>query len=869
MKRTLAILGMFLLLVPHLVQASIYETILNQERQHALLETGEPVVRLFAAGILASRAPFDNWQMSPADINLLLRGDRGAACAAQCSGESGTTSCSSGGSVTRRALGDAECEELVSDVEQLTQREGEVRASGRRLHRLAAGQEVLLGDPTNTSNSLALHFETVISLWVPGTGSSLTGQRRRFRVMSAKDLLTKTLSEERLKEMIDDVDAKLTNLKAGVQTDEAPSEIHRTIYDRVTAAAWRYRGGVRLVSGARAPTYPAPDAYRSETNLERQYLFMRWEDLEQALMRLWNSLPQNPTDYSPALIEDEIVLITFAGKDTSLTQNPDVAIWARMDGNTEENHPEADIGLFVELPTEPVLPSLLSANAVSCLSSCGGSNSCEQQCLAQSSALVLGGTYPPEPTDEAGRPAPADGRVLCSDPIAQEGYLCSPVPSNATSSCKESVSTQNGAIVLTRCTASTASGRTVAGADACEPVRWRDDVFDPTYDCRVSVTCQADCGEGMEERVEQKTADGRVSVCISDPSKTGAAPATYRIIGRLAQANLPCGREAGWSPYDGVDDPDRKREICCRMEGEVNAVACQAMAEDGVFSDENGLPLTASGSIPFSAQTCAEALTDQSCDKLQNVGRCPTSWDYPEEFVQTLNTFVGQRAPASVARSCTQALKNPDPRITAAVKALQRDDRVCTPNRTVRYRNSIGNNVCYAAQCAEQSLETHRLAPGRMPLAVNDGAFPTDDRLGVTGNTWDTAPIESMAGRIPAYEPQRLFLSLEAALCQSSGLPPLSPGVACRYNLRLADLQGPRFALTPPSTGLDQGTDIRDAGSISLLPAAGVRAGAFLQAEYLRGVLDPLTSLLQAAERLLSNIRSTTPPSTMCPLGPS
>ncbi len=203
---------------------------------------------------------------------------------------------------------------------------------------------------------------------------------------------------------------------------------------------------------------------------------------------------------------------------------------------------------------------------------------------------------------------------------------------------------------------------------------------------------------------------------------------------------------------------------------------------------------------------------------------------------------------------------------------LERPERLCTVGQQRAYGNSIGNNLCYAAACVEESFEWHTISWLRTPFTTGDKSyfFPVPQQQSAGSLTMIPAPPAPLSKfPLPPYTPERLALLIESDLCQSNGLPPLLPPSRCLFDTRRAFVVGSQVRLDGARAFIAQPNQITLAGPESLALPTGVRIGAQLYADYLEDLSRPLTKLLEALVTLLTQMTTFTLPSEMCPLGPS
>jgi len=194
---------------------------------------------------------------------------------------------------------------------------------------------------------------------------------------------------------------------------------------------------------------------------------------------------------------------------------------------------------------------------------------------------------------------------------------------------------------------------------------------------------------------------------------------------------------------------------------------------------------------------------------------------------------------------------------------------VCTPEAITKYKNTIGNNLCFIGQCVEQSLETHRVTGGRTPAGVQDQAFPNDDLK--TGSPLGNFLAAPTAGHpiLPPYKPLEPVLEFEAALCALVGLPAGTPSALCAISAnRRTDLPlGNALSTVLSAIQLQNTQAMTSADAATLAESIGIRMGTDLYARNLRVMSKTLAEVLGVASKLLKEIQSIEFPTEMCPLG--
>lgn len=572
-----------------------------------------------------------------------------------------------------------------------------------------------------------------------------------------------------------------------------------------TAAIWHYLHGVQFARGERANTKGVTKENADDT--ERQYRFRSVASVEDILLRIATLLRQRADALTPPLTEGEIALFV-----PPLAIDDHVIVWGRSD----------DVGLQFSVPTDPVLPSLVGI---------------------QSKRPILGGLFPPPPGD--GKESPAESSGICSHPIADDGYLCSALPATATA-CSQTPEPDPERIVLTRCDSPTRETSTLAGPDICATLPWHDNsAFDPMRQCRVSLSCEATCDNATSEEswhTSMKGEDGSIEVCLKN---RGAIPPAYGALEGLSFAHALCNLPPATPPPDSSDPLS-----CCAFYAPGAAAMCEAMAQDGLFQGSDP-PMT----IPL----CVDASINASC-------RTTCNRAVPANVADTI---------ASRARDNAQNLGNPcdataDERITLLQQSLEKSTNVCDGAQTLRFHNTIGNQLCFAGSCLEESLESHRIVPSRNPKGTGNEAFPYDANLALPSDigTLRTLPV-SPPPVLPSYRPAALAHSFDTALCQLSGLPASALPSLCSFDPTR------RFAL-PLDSFLSMARDLTEqklqvaspAQTMERLATAyGAKIGSALYSRAFDRMGRTLTDAISTINVTLSQMRSTTFPAEMCPLG--
>lgn len=775
--------GIALLLPAGRAGAVLYDTVLERVRLEQERDAVEPEVAAFVTAVLRE----DGLSVTKAQIRMALINDLTNLC-------------------KNTDLTQTMCGKLAERIRVLATREKDLRTFGRRLEALAAKSDV--------SVDLAIHQTAILNVWSTGTGVTLRGD-------GLPTLRLLTIDPADLEGELSAIGEALTALEEEART----------------AAVWRYQHGVRFVRGERTPGFSPPRIDDPLAGTERQYLLKRYDDVEAALLALWERILRAAAPLN--LQKGEFALLRFPEEARPQGLPDNTEIWGRVDHDPTSKHPMGDVGLGWTIAMEPVMPSLTSE---------------------EDGAAILGGRFPPNPEDASG---------LCGHPIAARGYLCRPAKRSTGGVCTGGDEQKGGpgSITLTGCVEDVPARDTVAGPDVCKESTWYTPTpEDKALQCSVAVRCASTCldDEGRPAPDEPwhtygKDENGVVEICLRSSRGGRGAPAVphaYDLVRALVFANDLCALPPQTDPFADVD----KEAACCMLAGEANEAMCEAMLEDGVFGGAGGD--RSSAGIPFTVQTCTEAFTIASCGNT-----CPRSFPYDQAFVDELSLKAG--GGQGGADTCADLLENPDPRTAAMVRTIEERDDICRPGRTVNYRNSIGNHLCYVGACMEEASETRQLAGGRVPYGVLDEAFP-----------WETEGLERMeeglrpltvspdaGGVLPVYHPRMLEKAFDVAVCQAVGQPPRTPPELCGISAGVRhDLPLLRFFATSDNLlgALAAETDaVLEPQRIAA--AIGARIGADLEGQYLRTALNSLADLLHSASDVLERMREQSTPGLLCP----
>ncbi len=838
MKRLSVLAGIALTLLPLAASAqqkTLYQRIVEQVRdEQAIGAVDDDIVTFIRLTVK------EDWDLSDDEIKEVVRGFGLKVCGDKPEEPIGQSS--------------AECTRMTTTINRIAQDQQKVRQLGRTLQSIATGYELPLSDLPSRAMRLSADLQGILNIWSAGTGSIQTTQK----ISAIRTIAIPGDEVDDFEENVEDIAQELNDLD-----DE----------ERI-AAVWRYSQGVRLIRDDRGPTYPSPplpDPSDYEET-ERQYLFKRWDDsddcdseenvcLEDKLLQLLGNAQSIPID--PPLTSSETAYLLFP--ETMLPEKmPDnIIVWVRLDGDSGNDFPLRDVGLQWAVPLEPVMPSM-------------------KKTVDDEDQPIPGGNYPPEPEryEREDQDETPMGYMLCTSPGTLRGYLCRPIPPSAEKGCPNPPPNPNGDnISLVTCTdtGSLNLRYTTASADVCREITWKKpEAFDPQTQCKIVFRCSSNCAPGVQAEAETsvKRADGIIEMCLNHTGRF--YPISYLAYHELMHAYELCNLPPGYKPYE--DTPPnaseeerakirmRNTEACCRREGEAYALQCAMMERDGIFEgagDVNGIPLN--------AQTCAEASTDFACSSQQGLNGCFTSYSYTQAFAVRMEQVMN-RNPQNVPTLCRDAIDplKMDPRVKALKELTERRDDVCRPDNVTEYKNRIGNNLCYVGQCVEQSIELHRMTPGRRAATVGDMAAPWNDpKTGTPLGNLLTSPVVS-DNDFPAYRPYLLVRSLDGALCQSVGLPALTPSVLCLVEAnRQLELTRESFVQTTIGLlgqNLEQQQELRDL--TDLARGIGMRTGTELYGNYLRESTRSFADIIGMANTLLKQLKNVEFPAEMCPSGP-
>ncbi|MCF7844706.1 MAG: hypothetical protein K9M03_02665 [Kiritimatiellales bacterium] len=496
--------------------------------------------------------------------------------------------------------------------------------------------------------------------------------------------------------------------------------------------------------------------------------------------------------------------------------------------------------------------------------------------------IILGGMYLDPPRE----PPPTE--KVCTMPFSSYGYMCRELDQTHCPPERDAygnVINYDG-ITLTRCDADNLDSvvrTTESGWDACKLGGWRfnqvgyendegvvipvndtpeqDDYINRPFhcsNCAVDLFCSGEAEDENGNTIEcinqastyPKDENGVIKICLPETHKSN----TYLLIHELIHAQQFCNQTEEFMER-GLEDP----EACCALEQPTYFAQCSLAAEDGHFEGTD-----------MSVELCTSALINFSClDRMpEDSDELPCTGDYftrdeIDDLVDEIKDLTHQNL-AGLPETCEDAINNMDPRVQMFRNSLP---LVCSAECQAEYVNTIGNNACYIAQCTEESLETQRIIPGRMPFVSQDEAFPWESKAKDDPLIGSVMPIPPLPlTKIPSYKPELLVKEMDLALCQLSGLPILQPPHRCAFQaLR-------QIALRPASTSLlgyglvGQTSQAQEENWVvqNMASSIGARLGTTIYINYLERAGKAFWELVRGANELIGGISSLQFPNQSC-----
>lgn len=746
------------------------------------------------------------------------------------------------------------CKSLQEHLKEIAYTITWQRQLAKDLQMIATGYESGISDYPGHNISIVSKIASISRIWK----SSNVDFTTPVILSSAAGL---PYPEAKRQQITDELHSLVTTIKEL----EIINENQKKDLTEEVAAVWRYKNGVFSVQNTEG-NCSGEDPGLDELALLKK----RWCTIEDKLKSIWTLVrTRTPEEEASFPTTDFILFPSWKDK------NSNIFVWIRED----------DIGLEWTMPLEPVMPMLYTKNYSDCVRN---GQSAEDCAVSYPTEIIRGGTYPDE------IPEPAETQGVCSHPFGKSGYLCRRIIDDECASdpiAPVTIEDEDDAalanaqgIILTQCEPEQFLGPisvTPSGPDMCEIGGWKTNVHgvegnvqdtpkkqsgedgirpDQCSSCAIDFYCADACGPASDRRTQFAYTDprdehGRIGLCL--PNEVGPQGILhYLALHESIHAQQLCNQTD-----QAHGDLFGTRVNCCANEREAYMAQCVAMAQDGIL-ERAGVTI----------DECASAGTNGSCSRFAGDGEnaCSTTAINPQEMWNKVNQVIrdgidnGWLNPQPPL-TCEDAINNLDKRVQTARNSLPLS---CSPGCISEYENTIGNNLCFAGQCLEQSHEWQRTIPGRMTVTAQDEAYP-----------WDACAVEDpQLGRFfappalsgphfPQYNPERLYNQLDMAVCQLNGLPASTPPILCafdperRLNLPLADYvsmaqnlaEQPQQYIVPAQGMLSASAGI----------AARVADGIFLN--YMKNAARSFADIFNIASEIIDDIGETKFPSVMCP----
>lgn len=771
------------------------------------------------------------------------------------------------------------------NIREMIDRNAWHRKLGRELQTIASGYEIGIDGYPGKHIDVISRMGSITHLWraandpfVQPILEELT--RARPWPEGLEDAIEETADGvvERLKQMI------ITwTPEGGDEEDEKQDDT------AMVAAVHRYRHGVQYVIDREGECEDAPDTPDNPANV---WLERRWCELEDDLLALLDIIQMDDVE----LGNDEHIIYP-----SIVDEDENIYVWIRSD----------DVGLQWYIPLEPVQAALYPPEYGDCLD--GGSPA---ECyLAFETELVRGGNYPAklsganarislgiefdtdvftvvaegdftlpngDPDDGSVVTEPEEGDGICSHPFSKRGYLCRSIESencNLSAEQEEALADSGtGGIVLTGCQPESFIddiARKASGPNICSVGGWREEVEENNVEdtpekqpdmvpsecsqCAIDVVCAPEgCdGDTFKGFTAREKRNGVIEICVPEEA---AVPgfSYYILMHELIHAQQMCGQsDLQTYEYAGSleEDDEEKAAACCALEREAYFGMCKLMAAEGLLEQAK---------IPI--DQCANALANFSCDEdlSDDENVCTNDGIDPADvFAKILESVGDLSGELGVPATCSEALE--DPRAKAIYNSMPMS---CSPGCQAKYANTIGNNLCYAGQCLEETHEYARAHPGRMGLTAIDEDFPWDACEQPEPDIGNFAVPPALTGpTFPLYNPALVMQELDRALCQINGLPAKTPPIVCAFDpIKRLDL--PPLTLGQSVEDLILQPEQYDTTGLGIQFAAqgiGARISGEMFANYLRPRARQFTDLLNMTYHLFNGVGDIAFPGTMCP----
>ncbi len=729
----------------------------------------------------------------------------------------------------------ADCDRLLRNVAGFVEDTVQQRDTLRALRAEAVGMEDALRTDGSNGGSMLRTLLQLLTLW-------LSDSDRQTAPRALPAVYTAVVNEQALEKSIEALGEALDDL---VGDDDST--------DRIAGAAERYRWGLGVVVRREGEKCAA-----KILDPELRYLFERPCGVEDAL-RAYGKAVRNDPRYTGDLLLYPLHDIPGKAKELG------VSVWVRGD----------DVGLTADAAGEPMHIAL----------DCKGVDNPGKRCKDD---VTLGGTYPPDPLWAA------SATPLCNDPVLKAGYLCSTALQTTCFPAEFQEGNPETGLTIVPCMSPPLKNFlsfSNSGPDMCEVGGWvtaqpqpigRDKQgnvladsaeLQPELHPASCMQCVPDayCASKCEEPTVPVSGTQRVPLCIDEDV---GAFSRYILISQLVAAQRVCGSDIATDPRTSGEG-----DSCCPASYNGQLAACNAMAQDGVLKDDvrtcaailsslectGWLPSCLDGTlspaqcsfvVKQNPQSCLQkGVTVNAADLVKGIRDRVTAKDLLYPPPTTCAAAVAELNPAS---------QSPDGRLLRMESSLQ---DVCNPGCAVAYGASIGNGMCALAQCTEQSLEEHRIDPGRSGAQTEDSAFPWEGMRGTGGPVLDAIRAGWLSTPLPERSLLTMLRTLDAAVCQVNGLPPLTPSSRCLFQTVRRTNQ-PALPIRAVAEGIgDQRKELQvpQEHAEAAIAAVGMREGRQLLRGVLNQQLPVLSALVQSAADQLKLLGQVRFPSQMCP----
>ena len=846
---------------------TLYYTIKNVVEMETLKQKAELPIENFAAGIFYDKAVPIEMKTQYVDMSLT---------------KDVLSMCGKDSNDTEKHNSHISCLQAQERVREIVDRVSWNRAFGRELQAIASGYEVGVEGYPGKPIEAIMRMSSIAQIWRAGTD-----------IFKEPFLETLTRAEPWPEGQVQNIHTQLEQVITQL-TELIREKDDKKDDTEMVAAVWRYKDGVNYVKNHEGDC----GSGSASNNPDRIWFNRRWCAIEAQLLTVLND-----TILANAKLEkgnDEFIIFpSFIDKENN------IFIWIRDD----------DIGLQWYIPTEPMQAALYHPTYNDCLEGDTVKNCYD---IYGDTMLIRGGLYPMKqdgtdlrpgqaglfsgelnpPREDAAEtstePLPPEGIIvvqpkendgICSHPFSKRGYLCRAIESEACDLTKEEqdelIASGSGGIILTRCEPERFKGdivQRISGDNICSIGGWKQSIEDNTVKdtsarnedmvpnqcaaCAVDIVCAETCWDDPKLKDVARTSltkkDGVIEVCI--PSTVDPIQYESLMVHEMVHAqqlckdsNLQFAKRMG---YDGADE--ERVTACCSLEREAYFAQCKIYAIDGIL-DKIGL----------SIDQCASTLANSSCAEFDdnpndNNYACTNDGVDPDIIVQLITEAKTEMSTGlELPQTCAANIDNPY--VVSMKNAMPLS---CKPGCQTQYLNTIGNNLCFAGQCIEETHKWSETISGRSAFTTVDEAYPwnacemEDPEIGQFAVTPAiTAPS------FPLYRPEYLMKQLDDALCQINGLPARTPPALCGFDA-FKRLNLPPLNYFQSAGDLTAQQNQYNSAALALQYAAkglGARITNDMLTQYLGTASNTFAELMDMSHRLFKQVGDITFPAAMCP----